>query len=221
MQSERYLAIFDLDGTLVDSVAQIGSVLNATRQQLGYPILPQSFYRESLGLPLDFLIADLVLNQLDKNQLVETFRENLRIEISLGNNPLFPGVKEVLDYLVERGISIAIATSKPTPIALAVVKHSELAAYPIKIQGTDNFPAKPAPDVIRKVLQSFLNIEALMVGDRIEDILAARAAGINSIGIAASAHSQTDLKSNGATEVFLDFIHFSNALCNGRLELFR
>lgn len=212
MQSDRYLAIFDLDGTLVDSVAQIGWVLNLTRSELGYTTLPQSYYEDSLGLPLENLISDLKVTENEKSLLIKKFRENLLTEIRRGNNPLFEGVSEALSFLSNKQISLAIATSKPTLIAREVYQNSELKEYKIHIQGTEGFPAKPSPDVIQHVLASFEGARAVMIGDRTEDMAAAVGAGIPGIGIASSAHTEIDLKKAGAQLTFESFHDFGQNL---------
>ena len=219
MQSDRYLAIFDLDGTLVDSVAQIGWVLNLTRSELGYITLPQSYYEDSLGLPLENLISDLKVTENEKSLLIKKFRENLLAEIRKGNNPLFDGVPEVLSFLSYKQISLAIATSKPTLIAREVYQNSELKEYKMHIQGTDGFPPKPSPEVIQHVLASFKGLRAVMIGDRTEDMAAAVNAGIPGIGIASSAHTQIDLKNAGARLTFESFLDFSQNLQSNKRML--
>lgn len=219
MQIEKRLAIFDLDGTLVDSVAQIGAVLNASRASLGYSQLPASFYQDSIGLPLDHLISDLDISVPDRVALVRYFRSNLTETIKCGDNPLFEGVFEGLTFLNENGIKLAIATSKPSEIARLVYENSQLVKLPMHIQGTDDFPAKPNPDVINLVLSKFPEYKAVMVGDRREDMVAAHRAHIPGIGIAASGHSQETLRSKGVIETFQSFNEFTREISSNRLEL--
>jgi phosphoglycolate phosphatase len=206
------LAIFDIDGTLVDSVLQIGTILNRSRELLGHLALSMSFYEESIGLPLEFLIADLQIPSEEKTILISTFRAELMRDISAGNNPLFEGVTSGLDFLNAQGIQLAIATSKPTRIALEVYKCSGLNQFPIYIQGTDGFPAKPNPEVINHVLKAHPYMKAIMIGDRIEDITAAKSASIPGIGIAATAHSEDMLRNAGAVQTFASFKLFSHEI---------
>jgi phosphoglycolate phosphatase len=67
------------------------------------------------------------------------------------------------------------------------------------VQGTDDFPPKPSPEVIKRVLEIFANPPAIMIGDRVEDLEAASASGIPSIGIAQSAHDEERLILYGAS----------------------
>lgn len=209
---ENSLAIFDLDGTLVDSVLQIGLTLNESRESLGYLPLPMSYYRDYVGLPLDILISDLEISSEAKSELIHLFRRNLVADIHSGNNVLFDGVTDVLEFFTKRGIQLAIATSKPTEIAVEVYRNSDLNRFQISVQGTDNFPAKPSPDVILRVLEKFPNHKAVMIGDRSEDIIAAKGAHIPGVGIAASAHSQEKLIGDGAIKSFVNIVDFHQYL---------
>jgi phosphoglycolate phosphatase len=212
MPDTSILVIFDLDGTLVDSVMQIGRILNQSRLDLGYTVKPESYYTESLGLPLEILIGDLNISKIERDCLSSHFRSELTRDIRKGNNRLFPGVLECLEYLFHHNFVFAIATSKPTRIACEVYENSGLKQFPIHIQGTDGFPAKPNPEVINRVLAFHPGLRAIMVGDRTEDIYAARRAGIPAIGIAASAHSQLELIDVGASTAFESFEDFHLSL---------
>jgi len=212
MQSSRALVIFDLDGTLVDSVSQIGISLNKARKDLSYPELPQLFYNKNIGLPIENLIADLDILDYKKVELITRFRGYLVSEIRLGNNPVYPGVLEVLQRFMDMKVSLAIATSKPTQVAELVYENSLLSRFPFFIQGTDGFPPKPNPEVICRVLLHFPDTLAVMVGDRSEDMVAATRAEISAIGIAAGAHSKQTLSETGASIVFSDFSEFAKQL---------
>jgi phosphoglycolate phosphatase len=195
------LVIFDLDGTLVDSLDQISRSMNQARSYFGYEELSFEKYREILGQPVQEMIADLELDIDSQNELILEFRRILTLEIEI-QNTLFSGAYEVLDRFTKDGFKLAIATTKPSHIAKLVVENSRLAQFGFYIQGTDGFPPKPNPDVILKCIQFFDESKAIMIGDRVEDVLAAKAAGIPSIGIAASGHSFELLNEAGANRVF-------------------
>jgi len=215
MQVSRALVIFDLDGTLVDSVAQIGKILNRARKDFNYPELPHSFYNKNIGLPIEHLIADLDIPGYKKAELITRFRDHLVSDIRLGKNPVFPGVLEVVQTFMDIKVNLAIATSKPTQIAKLVYENSSLNRFPFFIQGTDGFPPKPDPEVIHRVLLNFPDTFAVMVGDRSEDMAAAVGAEISAIGIAAGAHSMETLSEAGASIVFSNFSEFAKNMDGG------
>jgi phosphoglycolate phosphatase len=130
---------------------------------------------------------------------------NREIEVS---NLCFPNVVELLSLIRTHGISTAIATSKQSLMAEKVVSNSLLNGNIDHVQGTDGFAPKPNPEVIKLCLDRFPECQAIMIGDRTEDILAAKNAGIPSIGIAQSAHSASDLQRAGATFSFQNVSDF-------------
>lgn len=211
MNPANQVALFDLDGTLVDSVEQISRTLNQARSDFGFPPQPQSFYESSIGLPLSDLLSDLTASSEIQRNLATHFRKLLVLDIQRGNVEIFPGVIELFKLLESRQICLAVATSKPTVIAQEVIRCSNLSQFAIHVQGTDNFLPKPDPTVILRVLARFNGRSSFMVGDRTEDIVAAKVAGIPGVGIAASAHSEEELKKAGAKVTFKSIMDFYRA----------
>ena len=203
--------IFDLDGTLFDSVGQIGYSINLTRNYFGYKELPAEKIKELVGLPIQNFLSDLSLEDSNIDSLIVHFRKILEMEINK-DNVVFPGVEQFLTSLRMKGLKLAIATSKPTYLAKLVVNNSPLSTLFNVIRGTDGFPAKPDPTCILMAMEELGTSSAIMVGDRVEDILAAKAAGIDSIGIAQSFHNSQALKSAGALHAFESFIDFAHSL---------
>jgi phosphoglycolate phosphatase len=213
MNELSFLMIFDLDGTLVDSNSQIATNLNRARSELLYDELDQDFYFKNIGLPVETLIADLNLENTQRQVLISRFREHLIRDIRSGNNLLFPGAVELLGHLSDSGVEIAVATNKPTNIAKSVISHSKLSYFKIHVQGSDNLSPKPDPEIIQAVLREFPNRKALMVGDRLEDIVAANSAGISSIGIASGAHTEEDFEVSDAFMTYQNLNSFSEYVC--------
>jgi len=195
------LIIFDLDGTLIDSHFQIEKAMNQARIELGYGKSPSGQIFEKLGQPVYELFGDLDLSPNLQEQLISLFRSYLNKKIEVYNQ-CFPSVIELLSIIRANKIKIAIATSKQTMMAEKVVKNSLLVGNIDHIQGTDGFPPKPNPEVIQMCLRNFPGYQAIMIGDRTEDILAAKNAGITSIGVAQSAHSESKLLRAGAVRSF-------------------
>jgi phosphoglycolate phosphatase len=193
--------IFDLDGTLVDSLKQIEGALDSTRINFGYTATPKGQVLKKLGLPVGELLSDLDLPSNIQGEMIVHFRNELAKQISISNQ-LFIGTKELLLILNGRGVKIAIATSKPTYLAKMVICNSEISDLVTYVQGTDNFPAKPNPEVIKRCISVLKCSNPIMIGDRIEDIEAASAAGISSVGISQSAHSEVLLAKAGAICTF-------------------
>ena len=196
------LYIFDLDGTLVDSLSQIEKSLNFSREQHSLPKTPKGLVFQKLGLPIQDFFSDLDINLEEETSLIQVFRKNLSQAI-LKENLLFPSTISLLHFLKSHNKRIAIATGKSSDMAKSVVKNSQLHGYIDFIQGTDGFPPKPNPEALVRCLNHFSLQNAVMIGDRVEDILAAKNAGIPAIGIAQSAHDRNVLLNSGATKAFL------------------
>ena len=204
------LLVFDLDGTLVDSESQIGKALNIARAEFDFEELPSGRISELVGLPISHFLSDLTLTSDLEKELVSRFREILKQSI-LEENRIYPGALKFLNFALEKDFKLAIATSKPTYLAELVIQHSILSGMFEVIQGTEGFPAKPDPTCILRAMGRSSAHSAVMFGDRIEDINAANAAGIKSVGVAHSFHTVADLKSAGATLAFRNFEELANS----------
>jgi phosphoglycolate phosphatase len=205
----NYAFVFDLDGTLFDSEHQITRAINVVRDHHGFEPITNELAREQIGLPARLLLSDLTLNERDVEQYVVEFREELIFEISK-DNPMFEGAAEFLNALNEMGHMIGVATSKPSPLAKYVIDNSEVSGMVHWVQGTDNFPAKPAPHVIQRCLKAMNCRGGFMFGDRTEDMLAARGAGTVGVGVAQSNSTKVDLEATGASLVYDNFVELGN-----------
>lgn len=194
------LLIFDLDGTLVNSFAQITQSANEVRTNLGFQKLSLSTAEQLIGLPAYKLFEDLTTFGVSPSDLVPSFRDVLQSKIQT-KNTVYEGVIPFLTACKKEKISTAIATSKPQYLAEMVVNHSELNGLIDLVQGTDDFPPKPDPTVINKVIQR-CDDKAIMFGDRPEDMQAANSAGIPAIGVSQSIFTNQMLLEAGAMYSF-------------------
>ena len=202
--------IFDLDGTLVDSCVQIGSAVNKARTEFGHLELSPEKIKRLIGLPINHFLSDLEISESELTQIILRFREILEVMI-VNSNLVFPGVSGFLQEAKSMGLKMAIATSKPTYLAELVVVNSQLVGLFDVIQGTEGFPPKPDPTCILRAMDRLDTNRAIMVGDRAEDIYAANAAKIDSIGIAQSFHEPKTLIEAGARLAFETFLDFANS----------
>jgi phosphoglycolate phosphatase len=193
--------IFDLDGTLVDSLHQIERSLDKTRVHFGFKKTPTGLVFTNLGQPIRQLFSDLEMSRSKQDEFIIFFRKELAKEISISNQ-LFSSVLDLIALIRKCDIRIAVATSKPTYLANQVIDNSEIRGMIDFIQGTDDFLAKPNPEVIHRCISALKSKNAIMIGDRTEDVLAASTAGIPAVGIAQSAHSENLLIESGAKLTF-------------------
>jgi phosphoglycolate phosphatase len=194
-----------MDGTLFDSVDQIISAANSTRIEFGYESREKVSYIPFIGLPDRNLFIDLNLLESEEKNFVLKFREYLSKLIKT-DNKLFNGAIEFLQRSKDSNIFVGIATTKPSALAQLVVENSKISGLVDHVQGTDNFKAKPDPTVILRCLEELKTDKAIMFGDRIEDMIAGKTAGIKSIGISQGFHSHEKLHTSGADLVVDNFV---------------
>ncbi|MBS1832431.1 MAG: HAD-IA family hydrolase [Acidobacteria bacterium] len=170
--------LFDVDGTLVDSAPDICGAIQTVIQKRGRLDVTDEFLRGYIGRHLDDTFADLGFDPSEFGQLLEDYRAVYPLR-GHSSTKLYPGVVEMLTGL-NHGCRKSTATTKHTRTVLSVFEKFELLPYFDHVQGTDGFPAKPAPDVILKNLE-VLQVkpeDCLMIGDAWTDMEAARAAGV-------------------------------------------
>ncbi len=175
--------LFDVDGTLLDSAPDICGAIRDTLAGSPHASVSDEFLRGYIGLHLvDFyqdLFPDHSPAQID--DLVETYRRVYPLR-KHGSTRIYPGVAEMLAALGGRK---STATTKRTWMVEGVLTQFGLAQYFDHLQGTDEFPAKPAPDVIFTSLAALgaKSEECLLVGDAPADMEAGRRAGVKTCAV--------------------------------------
>lgn len=186
----RRAVVFDLDGTLVDSLPDIVASFLHAFAQLGHAPPTEAEVRALVGRPLEEMYAQFAPAHVPA--LCAAYREHYPRNFVNRSRP-YPGVVEALGTLRERGYRLAVATTKRTALARSFVEALGLAPALDHVQGTDGFPHKPAPDVIHHALAALGCEGAWMVGDTTSDILAGRAAGLRTYGVCWGTHGAEQL----------------------------
>ncbi|WP_308798352.1 HAD hydrolase-like protein [Agromyces silvae] len=178
--------LFDLDGTIVDSEAEITRSLAHTFSSMGVPVPDAETLRSYVGPPLlDSLRMTAGFTDADAWEALNVYRDHY--DLHLLNSPVFPGVAGVLERLHAAGMPVALATSKPESMARAVLEHNDLAKYFTVIAGaSEDEERSTKADVVREALarlgaQGIDTADAVMVGDRGYDTLGALANGVPTI----------------------------------------
>lgn len=187
------LLIFDLDGTIVDSENDIASAVNYMRSLYGKPALDLSTVRSFIGSGVKLLVEQ-ALDDLSANEqqaaalkLIEYYKRHL-----LDTTVIYPGMKQVIEQLQNR--TKAVLSNKPEELSKKILKELNIGRHFAIIWGGDSLAKKkPDPEPILKIIEQlkFTKQDALMIGDGINDILAAKSAGIK---CAAAGYGYTDLK---------------------------
>ncbi|MEE1752043.1 HAD family hydrolase [Streptomyces sp. SP18CS02] len=200
--------LFDLDGTLLDTPNAIVRVLAEVVTGSGRPLPPEAELRATVGRPLAACFSALLRLPEDHpevGQATERFREVFRTSVVPGaRSMIFPGVPALLELLRERGHRIAIVTSKIRPSAEELLLHAGL---------LDRFDAvvchgmaprgKPHPD-LALLAAGHLGTEpasCVVVGDAVDDMRMARAAGMAALGVTYGVATEEQLTADGAHRV--------------------
>lgn len=203
----KRLAVFDVDGTLVDSAATIARCMARAFPECGRRPPSGTAVRAIIGLSLPAAMAEIApdADAGEIERLVAAYRREFAEKRA--PDPLFPGVAEGLDRLEERGLVLAVATGKTRSGLASVLAAHGLAARFAALACGDDGPGKPHPFMLEKLIRD-TGIPAglaVMVGDTTFDIEMARAAGIAGIGVAWGNHAPADLMAAGAKVVVSSF----------------
>ena len=203
------LVILDFDGTLADTQPLIVSSLQRTIGALHLPSRTDDECKSIIGLPLKECFVKLL--QVD-DEMAERCAEVYRRVFDEDNHPgvvtLFPHVLETLTTLHERGLQLAICSSRARPTLDGFVKSFHIEDYfSMIVSANDVQHHKPHPEPVQVILER-LGVpaeEALVVGDANYDILMGRNAGCRTCGVTYGNQSAADLSEAGADHLIGDF----------------
>ncbi len=179
--------VFDLDGTLIDSLPDIVWSFRAAFDAEATPAPSEEAVRELIGRPLDDMASAFVTDAAAVRAICDAYRRIYPLHFTERTRP-FAGAVEVLTEVRRRGWATAVATTKRTEMATRLVSALGLDAYLDHVQGTDDIPHKPAPDVIHAALAALDAEGAWMVGDTVSDLQAGRAAGLRTYAVSWATH---------------------------------
>ncbi|MFE0581323.1 HAD family hydrolase [Streptomyces sp. NPDC058874] len=202
LSASRPAALFDLDGTLVDTPRGIVESFTAVFAALGTAPAPApAEIRATIGLPLEQAFAKLLGVAPDDARVAEgvrRYQEAFReIVLPRAVELLFPGVPDGLAALRDRGLALAVATSKFYASADALLRAAGIRDLFEVVLGADQVERpKPHPDSGHRVLRELGGIpaeRAVMVGDTTHDLLMAQACGMRSIAVTYGIHGPAEL----------------------------
>lgn len=213
------LAVFDCDGTLIDSQINIIRAMESSfaRHKLAPP--EAHAIRRIVGLSLvEAMQALLPDAEPDLHaSLAEDYKfafQRLRADSALDPEPLYPGIRRLLDALAGDDWLLAVATGKSDRGLKLALEHHGIHHLFISLQTADRHPSKPHPSMLRAALADAgaAAHQAVMIGDTIFDIAMGQAAGVRSIGVDWGYHDADELIEAGAVAVARDASHLQEVL---------
>lgn len=207
MAAPLRLALFDCDGTLVDSQQGIIAAMREAWQAHDLDVPDPEAVRRVVGLTLEAAIARLRPQAGDgeRKDLAERYRAAFFRQRQSGTleEPLYDGVIAALDALEAEGVLLGVATGKSRRGLRAVLEPHGLLDRFVTLQTADDGPGKPNPHMVHQAIDA-TGVDAadtVMIGDTTFDIQMARAAGVASIGVGWGYHPAEELSAAGAGAV--------------------
>lgn len=180
-------ALFDLDGTLVNTIDDLAGACNILIEKYGYDYhWTLDDYKNFVGNGAKKLVSRAFGKSLDDNTLDDMYSEFkfLYDKIKLDNAHAYVGIEEQLEILKQKGIKLAVITNKPDVAAKGMVEHIFGKGYFDYIIGSvDGVPVKPDPTTTKMALEHLgcTNKEAIFIGDSEVDIRTAKNANIECV----------------------------------------
>lgn len=183
----KKLAIFDLDGTLLNTISDLGKACNYALEKMGFAPHPVQAYAYMVGNGVRNLMrkAQQDADEETIDTLLEYFKDYYN-EHCLDTTKPYPGITELLENLHDKGVELAVASNKYQEATDKIIKGCfpdiKFIAVEGQIEGRNR---KPDPSILFSVLEKYPvpKRDVLYVGDSAVDIECAKRAGVESIGV--------------------------------------
>jgi len=201
------LAIFDCDGTLVDSQHNICLAMEDCFQRGGLVPPERAAIRRIVGLSLAEAVHALAPDAPAalRRQLGQDYKTAFKRLRGLGlvDEPLFDGIAELIKTLSAHGWLLGVATGKSDRGLAYCLDHHGIAHHFVTLQTADRHPSKPHPSMIHQAMRDAgaMPEDTLMIGDTLYDIGMAHAANVTAVGVAWGYHDAAELLAEGAHHV--------------------
>ena len=203
----KRLVIFDLDGTLLDTIGDLSAACNHLLSQRGYPTHTDDQYRMMVGNGIDRLIERSLPPDVRSPETVQVLRPEFidyyRAHIDQHTQP-YAGIPELLEKLEVGGVKLAVASNKYHNGTVALVERFFPQRHFAAVLGQrEGVPVKPDPAAVNEILAltGIRPADVLYVGDSGVDMQTARNAGIESAGVLWGFRHRAELVEAGARHI--------------------
>lgn len=194
--------LFDLDGTLTDSGEGIINCAALALEHFGIPVPDRQTMRVFVGPPLHETFVKFGVPDDRADEAVEVYRSRYHTVGKFENTP-YPGIRELLADLKDKGYRLLLATSKPEALSIEILEKFDLAQYFDRICGASMDRSRSTKeDVIAYLLQkNGTSKNMIMVGDTTFDVIGAAIHGIPTIGVSWGYGLAADMLNVGAIAI--------------------
>lgn len=203
----KKLVVFDLDGTLLDTIADLATATNYALEQNGFPARSLDEYPFFVGNGIDKLFERALPEgekTRDNIQLIRQAFISYYDEHNADRTAPYPGIPELLAALQEKGCQLAVASNKYQQATEKLIgRYFPGIRFAAVFGQREGVPVKPDPSVVNEILQltGVARPDALYVGDSGVDMQTAANSGVDSIGVSWGFRSRQELEANGAGRI--------------------
>lgn len=196
----KKLVIFDLDGTLLDTIADLAAAANHALQKAGFPVYDTETIRTFVGNGISKLLERALPEGARTAENVERLRTDFVPYYDAHNaeqSKPYPGVAALLLRLQERGMMLAVASNKYQAATEKLVAHYFPAIRFVKVMGQrEGVPVKPDPTVVFDIMEAagVGKEDVLYVGDSGVDMQTAHNAGVDAVAVSWGFRPRTELE---------------------------
>ncbi len=205
--SMKRMVIFDLDGTLLNTIDDLATSVNYALSVNGYPTHEVVEYPAFVGNGIDKLIERAMPRNARTHELVMRVKSDFVAYYDEHNAVYtrpYDGINALLMTLQERNVLLAVASNKYHEATLSIIAHYFPSIAFVAVLGQrENFPKKPHPAIVNEIL-SIAHVDAsdvLYVGDSDVDMTTALLAGVESVGVTWGFRSEENLREAGACHI--------------------
>ncbi|HHX67140.1 MAG: HAD family hydrolase [Miniphocaeibacter sp.] len=218
--------VFDLDGTIIDSLNTIADCFNEELEKLGYKPADVELFKYFVGdgprilteRAIKYIVDrdNLTYSKEEKEEIIKELHLNyLNSYNSIDDNytEIYKGIRESLKYLKEKNKKIAVCTNKPLKAAKNVLENNFGKNYFDYIIGLDeNTPRKPNPYMMEKLMKDLdlRKEEIAYFGDTSTDMLTAKNADVYGVGVTWGFRKREELEEYGADKIINDPLEIMN-----------
>lgn len=215
------MVLFDLDGTLVNSLPDLAYCVDEMMRQQGLAPAGLELVGQWVGNGVERLVKRALTGDFNAEPPAELFASALPLFLRLyaanhsRSSKLYPGARTTLDWLHARGIPLACVTNKGASFTLPLLANLEIDYFFGLVLSGDSLPEKkPSPLPLMAAARHFRVAPAncLMVGDSRNDIQAARAAGFPVVAVSYGYNHGLDIRSTGGADAVIDNLSELTAL---------
>ena len=196
------ILLFDLDGTILDTLGDLSAAMNTMLRRRGYPERTPDEVKNALGYGAKYLVETLLPQGIDRDEAALALQEykNEYLENIIRLTHPYPGIENLLREAGERGYRVGVVSNKPEEQVLKLITHFFPSTVDIAVGDKAPYRPKPAPDNLIRAAQALGGRleDCILVGDSEADLHTAQNCAIPSVIVAWGFREESALRKAGA-----------------------